>query len=502
MTSIVESAGVGCAFLDFDGDGWLDVYLVSGCWRDGLSDPDLDADRRAALAAATDRLYRNRGDGTFEDVTARAGLARPAYGMGVTVGDYDADGDPDLYVTNFGPNELYRNEGDGTFTEVAAAAGVDVPAFSVGAAFFDADRDGRLDLYVGNYVQYDPDYTYHYAPDGFPGPLAYAGAPDRLFLGGPGGVFTDATEPAGVALRPAGRAMGVGVLDYDEDGWPDVLVANDATENFLLHNAGDGTFRDRALEAYVAFGQAGEATAAMAVEIGDCDGDGRLDAFVPDMRFSCLYRNLGGGVFEDVSARSGVASASGQYVGWGAVFADFDLDGALDLYVSNGDVHHLETQEDLLLRGDGRGGFTDVSETAGPWARRKFVSRGVIGGDIDNDGDVDVLVTGLNDRPVLLRNDSPRNGGHWLGLELSGRAPNRDAIGAVVRVEAGGRTIVRQRSGGGSYLSHHDPRLHVGLGDAATVDRLEIVWPDGTRRELRDVAADRFLEIQQAEPPE
>jgi hypothetical protein len=503
MSNIVESSGVGCGFLDYDGDGRMDVYLVNGCWRAGLSDPALDSELLGRLAEATDRLYRNRGDGTFTDVTDEAGLARPGYGMGVVAADYDDDGDCDLYVTNYGPNVLYRNNGDGTFTDVAGLAGVDVPQYSVGAVFFDYNRDGRLDLYVGNYVEYDPDYTHYYAPDGFPGPLAYTGQQDRLFRGNADGTFTDMTGEAGIRIKPLGRAMGVGAFDYDNDGFLDVFVSNDAMENFLLHNQGDGRFENRSLVAGVAFGEAGEATAAMAVEVADFDGDGFFDAFVPDMRFSCLYRNGGEGFFEEVSAISGIAAACGQYVSWGSVFADFDLDGNLDLYISNGDVHHLEAQEDLLFLGDGRGRFTDVSDSAGEWARKKFVSRGAAGGDFDDDGDVDLLVASLNDRPVLLRNDTPRRGRHWLGVRLIGRSFNRDAIGATVRVTIGDRTMIRRRSSGGSYLSQHDSRLHFGLGERQTIDRLEVIWPDDSRRILVNVPADRYLSIHQEEsgPP-
>ncbi|RME37759.1 MAG: CRTAC1 family protein [Planctomycetota bacterium] len=497
MSNIVESAGVGCAFLDYDGDGWLDVYLVNGCWREQVSDPTLPADRRAKLAAATDRLYRNRGDGSFEDVTEQAGLNRPAYGMGVTVADIEGDGDPDIYVTNYGRNCLYRNNGDGTFTEMAASAGVADPGFSVGAVFFDYDRDGNLDLYVGNYVIFDPHYRSYYAPDGFPGPLAYTGQQDRLFRGRGDGTFVEVTNDAGIVVEPVGRAMGVGAFDFDGDGWQDVFVSNDAMENFLFRNQQDGTFVNEAWERGVAFGENGEATAAMGVEFGDYDGDGRLDVFVPDMTFSCLYRNVGKGGFEDHAGRSGLAPVMGQYVGWGGVLADFDLDGVLDLYVSNGDVHHLEPHEDVVFLGDGKGRFRDVSETAGTYFQEEHVGRGVAGGDFDNDGDVDVLVTNLNDRPVLLRNDTPRRGRHWLLVNLIGCGGNRDALGAIVELRTPAGTQIRLRRSGGGYLSQHDPRLHFGLGTSRSAEVLTVKWPDGSRQVLRDVRADRIVTIRQ-----
>ncbi len=500
MTNIVESAGAGCGFLDYDNDGWLDIYLVSGYWQKGLSDPKLDPQKRAKLASATDRLYRNRGDGTFEDVTRKAGLARPAYGMGVIAADYDGDGDKDLYVTNYGPNFLYRNNGNGTFTDVAVSAGVDSPGFSVGAAFFDYNNDGRLDLYVGHYVEYDPEYQFFYAPDGFPGPLAYTGQQDRLFRGKPDGTFTDVTTASGIVVDPIGRAMGVGAFDYNRDGHIDLFVSNDAMENFLFRNTGDGTFVNEAWEMGVALGENGEATAAMGVEIADYDGDSLLDVFVPDMTFTCLYRGVSKQGFEDRAGRSGLSPVMGQYVGWGGVFADFNLDGALDLFISNGDVHHLEPHEDVVFVGDAgsdRGRFTDVSETAGAYMKKKFVGRGVAGGDFDNDGDIDVLITNLNDPPVLLRNDTPRRDKHWLIVDLIGRGANRDAIGAVVTVRVGKRTLTSLRRSGGGYLSQHDLRLHFGLGEHEKIKTLEVLWPDGTRQDMTNVRADQILVVRQ-----
>ncbi len=497
MTNIVESAGVGCGFLDYDNDGWQDIYFVNGCWLSGLSNEALDPHQRKKLGLATDRLYRNRGDGTFEDVTGPAGLARPAFGMGVIAADYDGDGDKDLYVTNYGPNFLYRNNGDGTFTDVAGEAGVDDPRFSVGAVFLDYNGDGRLDLYVGHYVAYDPDYKFYYAPDGFPGPLAYTGQQDKLFRGNADGTFTDVTQGSGITVDPIGRAMGVGAFDYNRDGHIDLFVSNDAMENFLFRNTGKGKFVNEAWDLGVAFGENGEATAAMGVEIADYDGDSLFDLFVPDMTFTCLYRGVGKRGFEDNAARSGISPVMGQYVGWGGVLADLDLDGALDLYVSNGDVHHLEAHEDVVFVGDGKGRFTDVSESAGDCMKNKYVSRGVVGGDFDNDGDIDILVTNLNDRPVLLRNDTPRRERHWLQVDLIAGGPNRDAIGAVVTAHVGGRTLTRMRRSGGGYLSQHELRIHFGLGEHERIESLEVVWPDGTRQSMQDVQADRTVTIRQ-----
>jgi len=501
MTNIVEASGAGCAFLDYDGDGWMDIYLVSGCWTRGLSDPKLDRKRREKLAAATDRLYRNRGDGTFQDVTARAGLGRPGYGMAVVVADYDDDGDQDIYITNHGPNFLYRNNADGTFTDVAAVCGIDDAHFGIGAVFFDYNRDGRLDLYLGNYLTYDPSVTPEHTRDTVRSPLAYAGQQDRLFRGNADGTFTDVTRKAGIEITPVGRAMGIGSLDYDGDGWLDVFVSNDAMENFLLRNCGDGTFTNEALLAGVAFSEAGAGAAAMAVETADFDGDGWLDILVPDMNLCCLYRNLGGGMFEDVAVRSGIAVAMNRYHSWGGILADFDLDGDSDVYVANGGACGLVAQENRLLLGDGGGRFQDVSEVAGKALGQKFVSRGVARADFDNDGDVDLLVNNLNARPSLLRNDTPRRGRHWLGVQLVGRSTNRDAIGAVVKVTASGRTWVQPRLSAGSYLSQHDPRLHFGLGRNPRIDRLEVIWPDGHRRTLENVPTDRLLIVRRQATP-
>ncbi|UCC31191.1 MAG: CRTAC1 family protein [Phycisphaerales bacterium] len=500
MSNIVEATGVGCGFVDYDGDGWMDIYLVNGCWLKGLSDPKVDSQERAKLALATDRLYRNRGDGTFEDVTVRAGLARPGYGMGVVAADYDTDGDTDIYVTNYGPNFLYRNNGDGTFSEVAKDAGVDDPRFSVGAVFFDYDRDGRLDLYVGNYLTYEPDLKRRHTVEGVRSPLAYDGQQDRLFRGNADGTFTDVTRRAGIEIQPVGRAMGVGAIDYDGDGLLDVFVSNDAMENFLLRNKGDGTFENEALLAGTAFGEAGDATAAMAVEVGDYDADGRFDILVPDMNRCCLYRNLGGGMFEDLAVRSGISARMTHSHGWGGVLADFDLDGYLDLYIANGSACRFEAHNDALFINNGRGRFIHIDSPSGslaPSPRTRFVSRGVAQGDFDNDGDVDLLVANLNDRPVLLQNDTPRRGRHWLSVRLVGRSPNRDAIGAIVKISVGGHTLVRQRLSGGSYLSQHDSRIHFGLGRHGEVDRLEVIWPDRSRLTRKSVPPDRLITIRQ-----
>lgn len=481
LSNLVESTGGGAAFLDYDLDGDLDLYVASGTSLAGLSG------ERRDRGGARNRLYRNRGDGTFENVTGEAGVGHEGYGMGVVVGDYDNDGDPDLYVSNYGPNVLYRNNGNGTFTDVARRAGVAGDGCSVGAAWLDYDRDGLLDLYVGNYIQFDPEYRFYYAPDGFPGPLAYPGQADVLYRNRGNGTFEDVTGAAGV-FRPDGRAMGVGAADFDDDGLVDIYVSNDAMENYLFRNVDGQRFEEVGLAAGVAYNHSGDATSSMTVGFADYDGDGRLDLFVSDMSYGALYRNEGDGFFSDVTYQSGIAVASGQYVGWAAAFIDYDNDGDADIFQVNGDDDHLYGQEDLLFENLGGGRFRDVSIERGLYFQRELVGRGAAFGDYDNDGDVDVFIVVLDGRGVLLRNEGG-NQHSWLMLKLVGTESNRDGVGARVRLHAGSWSQVAQRTSASSYLSQNDPRLHFGLGDRESVDRIEIVWPSGTLQVLENVRA-------------
>ena len=483
LTSLVQATGVGCAFLDYDNDGWLDIYLVNGGALAG-EDPGV----------VTDRLYHNRGDGTFEDVTAKAGLLPGGYGIGVLVGDYDNDGWPDIYVMGYGTNRLYHNNGNGTFTDVAVAAGVTETGFSVGACFLDYDNDGFLDLFVGKYVRFDEEYNRKHAkPNDFPGPLAFPATISQLYRNLGNGHFTNVTVAAGI--KNPGRAMGVGSFDYDGDGWPDIFVSNDAMENHLWHNLGNGRFKESALVAGVALGAMGEITGAMGVETGDVNGDGRSDLYVPDFRQSCLYLNQARGFFDDQALAAGITRVVGDRIQWGAVLADFDNDGALDLYVARGDANSLAGYPDKLLLNDGKARFTDVSATAGPWFQQARLGRGVARGDFDNDGRVDLLVANLNDAPGLLRNTSALPGRHWLMVKLVGRTSNRDGLGAVLRCVLPDRTLFRERVSAGSYCCSHDPRVHFGLGEASVVPELEIRWPSRKVQKLSQVRADQILTI-------
>jgi len=499
MSNIVESSGVGCALFDADGDGDLDVYLVSGMHLPGLSDPA--AADRETLQRASDRLYRNRGNGSFEDVTAGAGILSGGYGMGVVAADFDSDGDQDLYVTNYGRNRLYRNRRNGSFEEVARPLGLADDRFGVGAVLFDADGDGDLDIYLGNYLEYDPERGV--ASDNFPGPSAYEGQSNLLFRNENNARFRDVTADSGLGAV-VGRTMGVSSFDYDADGLVDLFTANDAMENHFFRNLGNGKFEDMALLTGVAYDSNGEAMGSMGAEIGDVNGDGMLDLFVPDYTHTCLYLNAGFGIFEDEARRAGIALACGKHVSWGAVLADFDLDTDLDLYVANGDAFRLEGHPDLVFTNDGRGRFADVSAHSGACFGDLRVSRGVAAGDYDNDGDIDLLVAHLNDRPSLLRNDTPRQGRHWLMRRLVGRngATRRAAVGARAFCKVAGengdrKVLVREVRSSGSYLCTHDARLHFGLGTATTVAEIEIRWPDGSTQTLRSIAADQVLTVEQ-----
>ena len=496
MSNIVESSGSGCAFFDYDNDGWMDLYVVNGGYLPALNEGPADS----AHIGAANRLFRNNGDGTFSDVTAAAGCGGTGWGLGCAIGDIDNDGDSDIFVTNYGRNTLYRNNGDGTFVDATGAAGVGDAHCGIGCTFLDFDKDGFLDLFVGNYVEYDPGYRLFFVAERFPGPLAYTGQRDFFYRNNGDGTFTEVTEAAGVLKD--GRAMGVISCDFDSDGRMDIFVANDAMENYLYRNNGDGTFTDVALEAGVAFSANGDATSSMGGDWGDYDNDGDLDLLVPDMAFNNLYLNVGNGFFEDVTAYVGLAEASGQYVSWGGDFGDFNNDGYLDILVCNGDSDRLDSMEALLLINvpgpEGSRVFRDLTDDCGPWFRQKSVSRGMAVADYDNDGDLDFFVLNLDRPSHLVRNDGG-NRNHWLALNLVGTVGNRDAIGTQVVIRAGDMHRVEEKRSTSGYLSQSDPRLHFGLGDRDRVDEIEVRWPGGAVQKLVDVAADQFITLQEPE---
>ena len=499
LSSILEGTGSGCAWFDYNNDGLLDLYVVSGRYVEGLTNhsaPD--------GTDATNHLYRNNGDGTFTDVTAQAGVPGKGMGTGVTVGDFDNDGHQDIYVTGYNVAILYHNNGDGTFTDVTADAGVENPYFGIGAAFLDYDRDGRLDLFVGNYLRFVNSYRQYYPGDHSPGHLDYDPEFNRLFHNNGNGTFTDVTKDSGIGLQ-AGRAMGITVGDYDNDGWPDIYVANDTMPSYMYHNNRNGTFTNVAVEVNVAYGQNGEATTAMGPIFGDYDNDGWQDLFVSDARFHRLFHNPGkaGGFFMDVTNEAGVGEVSGQYVGWGDGFFDFDSDGWKDIFIVNGGLSWLIPMESALLRNNGNRTFTDVSTQAGSFFEKRQVSRAAAFGDYDNDGYLDAFITTLGDKGILLHNTPPsgkRN--HWLTVKLVGTRSNRDGYGASLEAVAGGLHQYVQAISESGYLSQSDPRPHFGLGQHSEVDQLIIRWPSGAVQTLEHVKADQILTVKEPAGPQ
>ena len=491
LSNIVEGTGAGAAFFDYDNDGWLDIYFVNGRWLEDVSDNR----GRRLKDKLTNALYRNNGDGTFTDVTEKAGVGGKGYGVGVSTADYDGDGNIDLYVLNYGPNTLYHNNGNGTFTDVTEKSGLGCPAWSVSAPWFDYDNDGDLDVYVANYLQYDSGkFRSFYAAAGYPGPLSYNGQADVLYRNNGDGTFTDVTREAGV-YKPEGRAMSATVADLNNDGFPDIYVPNDAMENYFFRNLGNGKFVEEALERGMAFGEGGQGVSSMGPAIGDVDRDGWLDVFIPDMGYGCLLMNRKE-FFEDRTAQAGIAVVCGQYTGWGGILFDYDNDGWLDLFVANGDPHHLYPEEDVLLRNDGTGRFVDVADKSGPYFKQKYVGRGATFGDFDNDGDLDLLIVNLNDSPRLLRNDGG-NKSNWLMVEPMLAGGKRCALGARVMVKTGSLVQIQDAIPVRGYLSQADHRCHFGLGNAGKVDTVEIRWPDRTITTLHDVKVNQFLKVTQ-----
>ena len=452
------------------------------------------------LKAATgnpphNHLYRNDGHGKFTDVTDQTGVAANIYGMAAIAADYDNDGHVDLFVTGYGRAILYHNRGDGTFEDVTAKAGINVDGWSISSAWLDYDRDGCVDLFVGRYVKFDPKYRAYYAGDNYPGPLDYEGTTNRLYHNNCNGTFTDVTEKSGIGAF-TGRTMGVTTGDFDGDGYPDIYVANDRTENFLFHNKKDGTFEEIAVDAGVAYGQNGESTSAMGPVLADIDGDGQLDLWVTDAKYNRLMRNMGNKQFEDIGAASGISPITAQYVSWGTGIYDFDNDGWLDILAFHGGLIHLVPEEHSVYRGMGNAKFTDVSRQAGPVFDAKTVARGACFGDYDNDGKIDAFLVNLGAPGTLFHNVS-NSSGHWITIQLKGTKSNRDGIGARLGITAGGRKQIAERVAGSGYLSQDDGRLHFGLGGATKVDKLTVHWPSGREQELENLAVDRILTVEE-----
>lgn len=509
---LLETTGCGVAFYDYDNDGWLDIFLVNGWRLEGFP----------AGQEPTSHLFKNNRDGTFTDVTAKSGLAHSGWGQGVCVGDYDNDGFEDLFVTYFGKNALYHNNGDGTFSDVSEKAGVagNGKRWNSGCAFVDYDRDGRLDLFVANYI--DLDLATAPVPESGPcsykgvlvacGPPGLNGGKNILYHNNGDGTFRDVSEGAGIFSANGTYGLGVLTADFNNDGWPDIYVADDSTASALYKNLGNGKFTDVAMEAGCALSADGKPQAGMGVSAGDYDLDGNLDILKTNFAGDTpsLYRNLGNGSFEDATFPAGLGKHT-QYLGWGCGFFDMDNDGWPDILICNGhvypEVEQLRTeagypQRKLLYRNLRNGKFEDVSMDAGPGISAPAASRGCAFGDFDNDGDIDVVVNAVNDYPQLLRCDQ-KNQNNWVKVRTIGTKSNRSGIGArlrcVTRVpgETKPHSQIDEVRSGGSYFSQNDLRVHFGIGKAEKVDLLEIRWPSGAIEKLENVKPNQVLFVKE-----
>ena len=493
LGSLLEGTGAGCVWFDYNNDGLPDLYVANGRPLDDSMHPYPLLEKPDT--PPHNHLYRNNGNGTFTDVTEKSGLDPQMYSIAVAAADYDNDGFVDLLVTGYGKVVLYHNDGNGHFTDVTEKAGIKVDGWSISSTWLDYDKDGCVDLFVGRYVKFDPKYRAYYAADNYPGPLDYEGETNKLFHNNCDGTFTDVSDKSGIGAF-VGRTMGVTAGDFDNDGWDDIYVSNDRTENFLFRNKHDGTFEEMASDTNTAYGQNGESTSSMGPVFADLEGTGVLDLWVTDGRYNRLLHNTGKMNFDDMGATNGVSQANAQYVSWGTGVYDFDNDGLLDILIFHGGLIHLIPQEHTLFRGLGNGQFQDVSRDGGAVLSNRTVARGACFADYDNDGKVDAFVVNLGARGTLLHNVSA-NTGHWIGIKLVGTKSNRDGIGARVEVFAGGKRQTAERVAGSGYLSQNDDRLHFGLGAAAMVDKLVVHWPSGREQTLEKLSVDRVLTVEE-----
>jgi hypothetical protein len=503
-----ESTGAGCAVFDYDNDGWMDIYFVNSGKCDIFT----------PIQPLRNALYRNNRDGSFTDVTEKAGVAGGGYGMGAAVGDYNADGFPDLYVTQYGRSILYRNNGDGTFTDVTEQAGVAAPGWASSAVWFDYDNDGRLDLFVCRFVDFSKAKHHNCGAPNIPAlkglneycyPKVYSPMASWLFHNNGDGTFADVSQKMGIADNP-GKSWGVVATDINNDGWMDLFVANDTEANFLFKNNGGRRFEEIGFTAGVAYGEGGKARSGMGVDSADLNQDGWMDLFVTNLNheFYGFYQNRHDETFDDIAGPSGIANATKLMSGWGLKFFDYDNDGNVDLLIANGHPDDLiekiydsvTYREPLLLFHNTGKGLTNVSRESGPLFSRPLSGRGLALGDFNNDGAVDVLISTNDGAPLLMKNNAgSRN--HWLGVRLAGKTCNRDAVGARITWQARDLKRSTMKIGGGSYLSYHDPRMVLGIGDRNKIDWLEVKWPRPSTlvQRFNDLPIDRYISISEGE---
>ena len=493
LGSLLEGTGAGCVWFDFNNSGLPSLYVANGRPLDDSMHPFPLKEKPAT--PPHNHLYRNDGGGHFTDVTEKAGLNPDMYSHAVAVADYDNDGNEDLLVTGYGKVVLYHNDGKGHFSDVTEKAHIKVDGWAISSTWLDYDKDGCVDLFVGRYVKFDPKYRAFYAPTNYPGPLDYEGETNQLFHNNCDGTFTDVSEKSGISAF-VGRTMGVTAADFDNDGWDDIYVANDRTENFLFHNKHDGTFEEVGGDTGTAYGQNGESTSSMGPVFADLEGRGVLDLWVTDGHYNRLLHNTGKNSFEDIGAETGVSQVNAQYVSWGTGVYDFDNDGLLDILIFHGGLIHLIPQEHTLFRGMGSGKFADVSSGAGQVLSDRTTARGACFADYENDGKVDAFVVNLGGRGTLVHNVSTGTG-HWLEVKLKGTKSNRDGIGARVEVDAAGKRWTAERVAGSGYLSQDDGRLHFGVGAATAIDKLIVRWPSGREQTLEKLVVDRVMTVEE-----
>jgi len=495
--NILESSGSGITVFDYNNDGLMDLYLMNGTYLEGISDPE-----GKVFEGTRNKLYKNNGNGTFSDVSKVAGVDDDSWSMAAGAIDLDNDGFQDLYVLNYGSNIFYHNNGNGTFGDITASLGLKGPdklngftKWSIGVSFWDYNLDGRLDAMVGNFLAFDPDYVSTQTPGMMPHPSEYNGQATMLYEQKTDGKFVDVTKDEGLFF-PDSKCMGLTVFDYDDDGDLDIFQANDHQMNYLFRNA-NGTYKEFGVASGIAANSQGKMTGSMHGTIGDIDGDGLIDILVTDLKYGSLYRNLGNGLFEDITESSGIAMSMAGKGSWGASLFDYDNDGDLDIIAANGTAEELILQYPLLLENDGKGHFKNIGEEHGSYFSTKRSGRGLAVWDFDNDGDLDIIIShvDLQANATLLRNDGG-NTNHWLGLTLKGELGSASAIGAKVTVKAGGKQQVLVNQWTTGYLSNSDPRLHIGLGKQRRVSKLEIKWPDGKQEVYKDLESDQYLTIE------